>query len=129
MPSKRFRLLGGGLDWVRWRARRADFLPTNPDSQIILACSGSARGYTVKDCLFRLSKTELEVEAKDGALVVSNRGKIPAVAVNVNRPGHAYSFSASDNFFWLDPGESHTVKVNDTSATTAEAWNAERCRP
>ena len=80
---------------------------------------------TVKDCLFRLPKTELKVEAKDGALVVSNRGKLPAVAVNVNRPGHADSFSASDNFFWLDPGESHTVTVKDTGGTTVEAWNAD----
>gem|GEM_PF-1995986 len=83
----------------------------------------------VKDCLFRLPRTELSLEAREGALVVSNRGKVPAVAVNVSRPGHADTFRASDNFFWLDPGESHSVQVNDTVGTTAEAWNADRCGP
>jgi beta-mannosidase len=83
----------------------------------------------VKDCLFRLPRTELSLEAKEDALEVSNCGKVPAVAVNVSRPGHADTFRASDNFFWLDPGESHSVQVNDTVGTTAEAWNADRCGP
>lgn len=42
----------------------------------------------LKDCLFRLPRTELSLEAKEGPLVVSNRGKVPAVAINVSRPGH-----------------------------------------
>ena len=50
---------------------------------------------------------------------------VPAAAVNVSRPGHADTFRASDNFFWLDPGESHTVTVKDTGGTTVEAWNAD----
>jgi hypothetical protein len=62
----------------------------------------------LKDCLFQLPRTELSLEAKEGALVVSNRGKVPAVAVNVSRPGHADTFRASDNFFWLDPAVAGT---------------------
>jgi hypothetical protein len=58
----------------------------------------------LKDCLFRLPSTELSLEANKGALVVSNRGKVLAVAVNVSRPGHADTFCASDNFFWARPG-------------------------
>jgi beta-mannosidase len=57
--------------------------------------------------------------------VVTNQGKLPAVAVNVNLPGHADTFRASDNFFWLDPGESHTVEVDNTGGATVEAWNAD----
>jgi len=79
----------------------------------------------LKDCLFQLPRTELSLEAKEGALVVSNCGKVPAVAVNVSRLGHADTFRASDNFFWLDPGEPHTVTVKDTGGTAVEAWNAD----
>ena len=61
-----------------------------------------------KDCLFRLPRTELSLEAREGALVVSNRGKVPAVAVNVSRPGHADTLRALDNFFWLDPAVAGT---------------------
>lgn len=82
-----------------------------------------------KDCLFLLPRTQLAVQAKNGNLIVSNRGNLPAVAVQVNRAGHADTFRASDSFFWLDPGESHTVEVNETVGTTAEAWNADSCRP
>ena len=80
---------------------------------------------TVQGCLFRLPRTELAMQAKKGTLVVTNQGKLPAVAVNVNLPGHADTFLASDNFFWLDPGESRTVEVNNTGGATVEAWNAE----
>ena len=77
----------------------------------------------VKDGLFRLPKTSVSLEIKDGAAVMKNTGTLPAVGVNVGRPGHAHTFYANENYFWLDPGETKTVKVNETEGLKVFGWN------
>ena len=78
-----------------------------------------------KDSLFGLPRTKLSLEAKAGKAVVTNTGTLPAVGVAVLQPGRMDTFTANDNYFWLDPGESHTVEVNSTEGLTLEAWNLE----
>jgi hypothetical protein len=77
----------------------------------------------VKDSLFKMPRTTVTLEARDGKAVLTNTGKLPAVAVSVARPGHADTFHAGANFFWLDAGESKTVDVTDTSGLKLEGWN------
>jgi beta-mannosidase len=77
-----------------------------------------------KGCLFRLPQTRLGMRVNGNEVVVKNEGELPAAAVNVARPGHLDSFRASDNFFWLDAGEEHTIAVNEPDGLTVEAWNA-----
>jgi len=36
----------------------------------------------------------------------------PAAGVNIIRPGHQDTFTADDNYIWLYPGESQTIKVS-----------------
>lgn len=52
-------------------------------------------------------------------------GQRPAVVVHLDSPGHADTFRISDNYFWLEPGESKTVTVNQTDDLTVGAWNCE----
>jgi beta-mannosidase len=79
----------------------------------------------VKDCLFNLPKTKLAIQAGDGKVVVRNDGPLPAVGVNISRPGHLDTFFVSDNYFWLDPGETTTVSVNTVEGIVVDAWNTE----
>ena len=76
-----------------------------------------------RDCLFNLPKTRLSLSPGKGKVTVRNEGAAPAVGVNVSRPGHAETFFIDENYFWLDPGESKTVLVNDAEGTTVDGWN------
>jgi beta-mannosidase len=76
-----------------------------------------------KDSLFQLPRTTLSLSAGSGEAIIQNTGPRPAVGAAVLRPGHLESFSASDNYFWLEAGESKSVRVSDTQGLAAEAWN------
>ena len=77
-----------------------------------------------KGCLFALPDTQLELTIlENNRVLISNKGDLPAAAVNVSRPGHLETFTISDNYFWLDAGEEKTVSVNETNGLTVSAWN------
>jgi beta-mannosidase len=76
-----------------------------------------------KDCLFTLPKAKASLRTSDGAVLVTNEGGVPALGVNVSQPGHADTFLAEENFFWLDPGESKRVGVNSTEGLELSGWN------
>ncbi|MCY4537067.1 MAG: beta-mannosidase [Chloroflexi bacterium] len=78
----------------------------------------------VKGSLFKLPQSDLRLEADGREAIVSNTGSLPAVAVHVSRPGHLDTFEVSDNYFWLDAGESATLEVNSAKGLTVGAWNA-----
>lgn len=78
-----------------------------------------------KGCLFALPRTSLTLEAKGRVAKVRNTGRVPAVAVSVERPGHLDTFTVSDAFFWLDPGEEKTLDVSEDDGLTISAWNME----
>lgn len=78
----------------------------------------------VKGSLFKLPQSDLRLEADGREAVVSNTGSLPAAAVHVSRPGHLDTFEVSDNYFWLDAGESATLEVNSAKGLTVGAWNA-----
>ena len=78
----------------------------------------------VKGSLFQLPKTALDFEQQGQSVIVSNKGDLPAVAVEVARPGHLDSFTVSDNYFWLDAGETAMVEVSDAEGLAVSAWNA-----
>ena len=77
----------------------------------------------VKGCLFTLPTTALSMEVDDKRVTVTNSGKLPAVAVNIARPGHLDTFRVSDNYFWLDAGEAKTVEVYEIEGLNISAWN------
>ena len=77
-----------------------------------------------KGSLFNLPTTSLELEQRGNEAVVKNTGNLPAVAVSVSRPGHLDTFFVSDNYFWLDAGETATLEVNSVEGLKLSAWNA-----
>ncbi|MCY4072963.1 MAG: beta-mannosidase [Chloroflexi bacterium] len=78
----------------------------------------------VKGSLFNLPQSALRLEVDGSKAIVSNTSSLPAVAVHVSRPGHLDIFEVSDNYFWLDAGESATLEVNSANGLTVGAWNA-----
>ena len=78
----------------------------------------------VKGSLFELPQSALSLEVEGSEAVVTNTGSLPAVAVHISRPGHLDTFEVSDNYFWLDVGESATLEVNSAKGLTVGAWNA-----
>lgn len=79
----------------------------------------------VKGSLFTIPRTELAFEAQGNRALVSNIGGLPAAAVDVSRPSHLDTFTVSDNYFWLDAGETATVEVSETDGLVVSAWNAD----
>ncbi|MFZ4395010.1 MAG: glycosyl hydrolase 2 galactose-binding domain-containing protein [Kiritimatiellia bacterium] len=79
----------------------------------------------VKDSLFNLPPTRLSLRVEGDTAVVTNAGDLPAVGVAVLRSGHLDTFTADDNYFWLDAGQSKTVRVSHTEGLMVEAWNSE----
>jgi beta-mannosidase len=73
--------------------------------------------------MFSLPMTELELSVAGLDVTVRNIGDSPAVGANVSMKGNASTFKASDNFFWLDRGESRTVRVNKVGTLSASAMN------
>jgi beta-mannosidase len=82
-----------------------------------------------KDCLFNLPRTTVAVKTDGNIVSVKNTGRLPAVGVNITRPGHLDSFTASDNFIWLDPGESQTIRISHPDGVAIDAWNLEGRQP
>jgi beta-mannosidase len=79
----------------------------------------------VKDCLFNLLRTQLQAQCHGGMATVTNQGALAAVGVTLAQPGHADTFLPADNCFWLEPGESRSIDVNQCSGLTVGAWNAD----
>jgi beta-mannosidase len=77
----------------------------------------------VKGSLFNLPKTALAMEVQGLQVSVTNKGDLPGVGVHIDRPGHLDTFTADDNTFWLDPGETHVIHVNDSKGLALGAWN------
>jgi len=82
----------------------------------------------VKDCLFDLPRTKVSLKLADGGVLVTNEGPLPAVGVQVSRPGHLDTFFVEDSYFWLEAGESKHIEVSTTDGVAAEAWNADPMR-
>lgn len=65
----------------------------------------------------------LAVEQADGVITIKNLSDHPAVGVTVEVPGYAAQLILSDNYLWLDPGESTTVKANTDRKAAVTLWN------
>jgi beta-mannosidase len=79
----------------------------------------------VKDCLFHLPKTKIAAQISGNKVLVKNAGELPAVGVEISRPGHLDTFFVAENYFWLAPGETKTVAVNTVEGLSVKAWNSD----
>lgn len=78
---------------------------------------------TIPDSLFKLPRTTLALKTEPGVAIITNTGSLPGVAVAVQQPGHLDTFTAAENYLWLEPGEMKRIHVSDTKGLTVEAWN------
>ena len=67
--------------------------------------------------------TSVEYIQSGRNIQLANTGDYPAVGVKIELPGKADSFTASDNYLWIDPGETLTVQVNTDDTVTLSGWN------
>ena len=79
----------------------------------------------VKDCLFTLPKSTVTMKVANGTAELKNTGSLPALGVSIGRPGHLDTFTAEENYFWLDAGEAKTVKVSDVEGLAVGGWNVD----
>lgn len=77
-----------------------------------------------KGCIFNMPRTKLSVTAADGIAVLKNEGDVPAIGAMITRPGHADTFTAWENFVWLNPGEEKRIAVDSTEGLSTWALNA-----
>jgi beta-mannosidase len=80
---------------------------------------------------------ESELLSRDGARLrirVANTGSAPAVPVRLEIEGVKRAFYATDNFFWLAPGEAREISVEvlwresdkrGNAVFSVAAWNAD----
>lgn len=73
----------------------------------------------------RVSEEESEIKLK-----IKNTGEIPAFMTKVDVSGVKRAFYASDNYLWLQPGETKEIIMNilwrekkDNAVLTVDAWN------
>ena len=62
--------------------------------------------------LFFLPRTHLEYHVSGNTYTIQNTGTVPAVAVHFTCPSVSDTFVCDDGYFWLEPGETKTVRVN-----------------
>ena len=75
-------------------------------------------------CLLALPGTTLTCNVKEGHVVISNTGDVPAVGVTVECPDRDTEFVTESSLFWLNPGEVKCIAVSHTDSLVVRAWNA-----
>ena len=73
-------------------------------------------------CLFTSPRTTVEMTREGNVCVFRNTGSLPAVNVHFVCPKSAERFVADDNWFWLEPGETKRVWVNDPGVIERIDW-------
>jgi len=90
----------------------------------------SDRSFYINNCeyakgsLFRLPRTSLTFSIERNNVIIKNIGKLPAVGVCIEANGKLDTFRTSENFLWLEPGETKTVTVNLIEGLTLSALNS-----
>ena len=59
-----------------------------------------------------LENKSISTDRSQIKIKITNTGKVPAFMTNIDIVGVKRTFYATDNYFWLAPGESREIKVN-----------------
>ena len=73
--------------------------------------------------IMSMPRTDVALAQDGHRVTVTNTGKLPAIGVHVEWLGHAHEFVASENYLWLDAGESMTIEVNTEEPVSVKGWN------
>ena len=73
--------------------------------------------------IMSMPRTDVVLKREGRHITLTNTGEHPAIGVYVESPGHAHEFVASENYLWLDPGESQCVEVDVDFPVIVKGWN------
>ena len=77
-------------------------------------------------CLLASKPSQVTMTQEGDRLILSNSSDYPAVGVTVSVPGEADRLSVTDNYLWIDGGETVTVTMNTTTRAVVDWWNRDR---
>lgn len=78
---------------------------------------------TKRGVLLESAPGELEYMQNGKSVTITNTGNVPVMGVTVEVPGKASVLSLSDNYLWLDAGETKTIEMNINDRATVTGWN------
>lgn len=94
-------------------ARNWYFSGYETDEGILFNFPGSVR------CGDRLKCERID----EGHVRITNTAGFPAVGVTLRMPEHQHELRLSDNYLWLDAGESADIEINIPGVPEVTAWN------
>lgn len=66
---------------------------------------------------------KVSLEQKGDTLTLTNTSDVPAVGVTIQVPGFSSRLTLSDNYLWLDPGETIIIQTNTSRKAEVTLWN------
>lgn len=78
---------------------------------------------TRRGVIMSMPQTDVEMSREGKTLIITNTGKLPAIALNISCPGYEDKLICSENFFWLQPNESKSVEINIDHPVLIKGWN------
>ncbi|WP_352230758.1 glycoside hydrolase family 2 protein, partial [Xylanibacter caecicola] len=63
-------------------------------------------------------------EQDGNTITIKNQSDWPAVGVTIDVPGMSSSLLLSDNYLWIDPGETVIVDANTSRPAIVKWWNS-----
>ncbi len=76
-----------------------------------------------KGSLFKCPQTTLTSDKQGNKISITNIGQFPAIGVNVQSPGNEDKLNCSENYIWLQPGETKIIDVGSTHSVLVKGWN------
>lgn len=79
---------------------------------------------TRRGVLRESSAADVCFEQNGNTIIIKNQSDWPAVGVTIDVPGKSSSLLLSDNYLWIDPGETVTVDANTSHPAIVKWWNS-----
>lgn len=73
--------------------------------------------------LLKMPQTKVDIKQNGKQILLTNTGKLPAIGVHAEVPGQMSQLIVSENYIWLNPGESKELKINIDSPAIVKGWN------
>jgi beta-mannosidase len=70
-----------------------------------------------------MQKTKVKMDRQGNVITLTNIGNVPAVGISLEAPGYMDRLIVSENFIWLNPGESKKLTVNIDNPIVLKGWN------
>lgn len=97
------------------------------DQGTLIARNWYFSNYETRPGVLLCSKAAEVTMTQEGRTVtIVNHSSYPAVGVTLSVPGQQHLLTLSDNYLWLDAGETRTIKLNRDEKARLTWWNQKR---